>query len=154
MPRAPRLVFGEVAELYDRVRPSYPDALVDDVVELAGAGNGARDAPLAALEVGAGTGKATVMFAQRGVTVHALEPSAAMAAIARRKCSRYEAVTIEEIDFERWRSPDAPFELKGGFRPRSRPDAPWQRDRAGPLGGLGRRDRRVRWARAARGALL
>ena len=32
MTRIQRLVFGEVAELYDRRRPSYPDALVADVV--------------------------------------------------------------------------------------------------------------------------
>jgi len=50
MARQPRLVFGEVADLYDRVRPSYPDALVDDVVELSGVDVSGR-----ALEVGAGT---------------------------------------------------------------------------------------------------
>jgi hypothetical protein len=44
-----------VADLYDRSRPSYPEALVDDVVEYAGA---AVADP--ALEIGAGTGKATV----------------------------------------------------------------------------------------------
>ena len=54
MAREQRLVFGEVAEQYDRSRPSYPDAMVDDLVELAGLGPGCR-----ALEVGAGTGKAT-----------------------------------------------------------------------------------------------
>ena len=71
MDREPRLVFGQVAERYDRVRPSYPNALVDEVIALAG-----RER---ALEVGAGTGKATLMFAQRGVAVHAVEPSAEMA---------------------------------------------------------------------------
>jgi SAM-dependent methyltransferase len=98
MAREPRLVFGEVAELYDRVRPPYPTELVDDVIGLAGTDR--------ALEVGAGTGKATVLFARRGLAVHALEPSPAMASIARRNCSAYPAVTIQETDFERWR-PDA-----------------------------------------------
>ena len=94
MDRTPRLVFGQVAERYDRVRPSYPDALVDEVVALAGGGR--------ALEVGAGTGKATLMFAQRGVAVHAVEPSAEMASIARRRCAEFPDVTIEETDFEDW----------------------------------------------------
>ena len=58
-----RLSFGGVAELYDRSRPSYPPALVDAVLEFAGAGEGDR-----ALEVGAGTGKATVLFLERGAT--------------------------------------------------------------------------------------
>ena len=94
MDRTPRLVFGQVAERYERVRPSYPEALVDEVVALAGGGP--------ALEVGAGTGKATAMFARRGVTVHAVEPSAEMASIARRRCADFPGVTIEETDFEDW----------------------------------------------------
>jgi SAM-dependent methyltransferase len=116
MAREPRLVFGEVAELYDRVRPTYPAALVDDVVELAGVGRHVGRGRVAevsaghavdvgggpALEVGAGTAKATVLFARRGVSIHALEPSAAMAAIARRKCAELAGITIEETDFERW----------------------------------------------------
>jgi tRNA G46 methylase TrmB len=63
--RERRLVFGEVAELYD----SYPPALVDDLVAMAG-----LDGGQAVLEVGAGTGKATVLFAQRGIPVLAIEP--------------------------------------------------------------------------------
>jgi SAM-dependent methyltransferase len=94
MNREPRLVFGQVAERYERVRPSYPNALVDEVIALAGEGR--------ALEVGAGTGKATLMFAQRGVAVHAVEPSAEMASIARRRCADFPEVTIVESDFEAW----------------------------------------------------
>jgi hypothetical protein len=30
-----RLVFGQVAELYERARPSYPDELVEDVLAYA-----------------------------------------------------------------------------------------------------------------------
>jgi SAM-dependent methyltransferase len=86
-----RLTFGTVAELYDRARPSYPEALIDDVLALAGSGP--------ALEVGAGTGKATVLFAARGCEVLALEPSPAMAAIARQNCPK---ATVEEAEFERW----------------------------------------------------
>ena len=37
------------------------------------------------LEVGAGTGKATVLFAERGIPVVAIEPNAKMAAVARRQ---------------------------------------------------------------------
>jgi SAM-dependent methyltransferase len=91
-----RRAFGAVADTYDRARPSYPAELVDDVIAYAGiAGSGEG-----ALEVGSGTGKATVLFAQRGVPVHGIEPSAEMAAIARRACEPYEHVEIEESDFE------------------------------------------------------
>jgi SAM-dependent methyltransferase len=92
-----RLVFGEVADLYDRHRPSYPRALVDDIVAGAGLGAGIR-----ALEVGAGTGKATAQVAARGVDVLAIEPSAEMAALARRNCAAYPGVQVIETDFERW----------------------------------------------------
>jgi SAM-dependent methyltransferase len=101
-----RLSFGGVAELYDRSRPSYPAALVDDVLEFAGAAPGD-----AALEVGAGTGKATVQFAERGLRILALEPSAQMAEVARRNLRAYENVTIEENDFERWRGDGREFRL-------------------------------------------
>ena len=97
MRREQRLVFGEVAELYDRHRPTYPDAVVDDLVELAGLRPGSL-----VLEVGAGTGKATVLFAARGMRVVAVEPSAEMAAVARRRCSAFDEVRIEQSDFERW----------------------------------------------------
>ena len=101
-----RLSFGGVADLYDQARPSYPSALVDDVLEYAGAGEGDR-----AVEVGAGTGKATVLFAARGLNVVAIEPSAEMAAIARRNCEGYPNVRIEETGFERWRPDGHNFRL-------------------------------------------
>lgn len=94
--REQRLVFGEVAELYDRARAGYPDALVDDVIDFAG-GDGPH---LRALEVGAGTGKATVSFAARGLEILAVEPSADMAAVARRNTEAFPKVRIEETSFE------------------------------------------------------
>jgi SAM-dependent methyltransferase len=101
-----RLSFGSVAELYDRSRPSYPPALVDDVLEFAGAGHDDR-----VLEVGAGTGKATVLFAERGLKIVAIEPSADMAAIARRNCAAYENVIIEQTEFEAWQPDSRKFQL-------------------------------------------
>jgi SAM-dependent methyltransferase len=92
-----RLVFGEVAASYDRHRPTYPDRLIDDLLAEADLPAGAR-----ALEVGAGTGKATAMMAARGVGVLAIEPSPAMAAIARANCAPYGGVELIERDFERW----------------------------------------------------
>jgi SAM-dependent methyltransferase len=101
-----RLSFGGVADLYDQSRPSYPEALVDGVLEFAGAGDSDR-----AVEVGAGTGKATVLFAARGLSVLGIEPSAEMAAVARRNCAAYDNVTIEQTEFERWRPPGQEFRL-------------------------------------------
>jgi SAM-dependent methyltransferase len=94
-----RLVFGDVAELYDRHRPTYPGALIDDLIADGDAG---IRAGRRALEVGAGTGKATELFAARGVAVLAIEPSPGMAEIARRKFAATADVTIVQSDFERW----------------------------------------------------
>ncbi len=96
-PVPPRLAFGLVAELYDQVRPSYPRAVIDDVIEAAG-----LTAPARILEVGAGTGIATLLFAERGLGVVALEPSVEMAAVARTKCAAHPGVEIVETEFERW----------------------------------------------------
>jgi SAM-dependent methyltransferase len=74
MSSARALSFGPVAEAYERFRPGYPDALYTAVAEYAGR-------PLAtALEIGAGTGKATRLFAAHGVAVTATEPDEAMLA--------------------------------------------------------------------------
>lgn len=68
------LSFGAVAAAYERFRPGYPDALFDTVADYAGR-------PIrTALEIGAGTGKATRLFAGRGVPVTATEPDPAMLA--------------------------------------------------------------------------
>ena len=104
--RERRLVFGEVAESYDRYRPSYPRALIDDLIAL-----GELDGSQPVLEVGAGTGKATVLLAQRGIPVVAIEPNAEMAAVARRNVSGFEDVTIEEADFEVWQPRGRRFPL-------------------------------------------
>jgi SAM-dependent methyltransferase len=72
------LSFGAVAEAYERFRPGYPVELFDRVMTYAG------QPVRTALEIGAGTGKATRLFAQRGITVTATEPDVAMLAELRK----------------------------------------------------------------------
>jgi SAM-dependent methyltransferase len=68
------LSFGGVAAAYERFRPAYPATLFDTVMKYA-------DHPIrSALEIGAGTGKATRLFARDGVRVTASEPDAGMLA--------------------------------------------------------------------------
>jgi SAM-dependent methyltransferase len=86
------LVFGEVADDYDALRPGYPDALFDHVMLF-----GALDAGDRALEVGAGTGKATRSFLERGLSIHALEPSPEMAAVLQQYGVDAEAVRFEQF---------------------------------------------------------
>jgi trans-aconitate methyltransferase len=95
------LIFGEVAEQYDRARPSYPDALFDAIVEY-----GALRPGDIALEIGAGTGKATRGFVGRGLAVHALEPSPGMARVLRDSDAE-----VEETTFEDWEPRAAAYRL-------------------------------------------
>jgi SAM-dependent methyltransferase len=70
-------VFNEVAVEYDRNRPAYPDALVDQACEVAGIGDGDR-----VLEIGCGTGQLTRSLLARGLRVTALEPGDQLIGIA------------------------------------------------------------------------
>ncbi len=75
----PRRRFDGLAERYAAWRPSYPDAMLDWVLEpLAGRGT------LEAADLGAGTGIFTRLLAARGVSVVGIEPSASMIEEARR----------------------------------------------------------------------
>lgn len=76
-PEAPTRRFAVRAEAYARARPDYPAAAIDCV--LAGLGD---PGALAVADVGAGTGISSRLFAQRGCEVIAVEPNAAMQAMA------------------------------------------------------------------------
>jgi SAM-dependent methyltransferase len=96
--RERRDVFGEAVEQYASARPGYPDAMIDDVLEYA-------DPVGEILEVGAGTGKATVGFASRGVAMTCLEPDPRMAARLAQECSSFPGVTIEVTRLENYSRP-------------------------------------------------
>jgi len=90
-------VFNEVPDLYDRVRPAYPDALWADLASIAGLDRGSR-----VLEVRCGTGQATRSLATLGYEVTAVEPGEGMAALARRHLAPHNNVDIETTTFEDW----------------------------------------------------
>ncbi|MEU9033174.1 class I SAM-dependent methyltransferase [Streptomyces sp. NPDC048383] len=94
--RARAQVFGEAAELYDASRPGYADVLVARVLDYAGLDG------RPALEIGAGTGKATVPFAEAGAALVCVEPDPRMAAVLRRNTAHLPSVRVEEGGFEQW----------------------------------------------------
>jgi SAM-dependent methyltransferase len=101
-----RATFDQAADLYDRARPGYPRALFDDLAELTGVGAGSR-----VLEIGPGTGQATLPLAERGCQVVAVELGPDLAASARRKLARFPAVEVITAAFEDWPLPAEPFDL-------------------------------------------
>ncbi len=104
--RRPPLIHDQVAQRYDRARPGYPSALFDDIVSYAKLAGDAR-----ILEIGCGSGQATLPMAQRGFRVDCVEPGAQMAAIARSNLADFPAVTVTCTDFERFSSPPASYDL-------------------------------------------
>jgi len=100
-----RATFDEAAELYDRARPGYPPALFEALAELADLEPGSR-----VLEIGCGTGQATLPLAERGYSVVAVELGAGLAAVARRKLADFRAVRVVVSAFEDWPMPAQPFD--------------------------------------------
>lgn len=101
-----RATFDGVAERYDEMRPGYPEALFDDVIALSGIPDGGR-----ILEVGCGTGQATLPFARRGYGMLCVELGQRLAEVARQNLSAYSAVEIVTANFETWPAPTATFDL-------------------------------------------
>jgi SAM-dependent methyltransferase len=101
-----RGTFDTIAALYDRARPRYPPALFDDLAELTGIASGAR-----VLEIGPGTGQATLALAMRGYAIVAVELGRHLAAHARDKMASFASVEIQNADFETWPLPAEPFDL-------------------------------------------
>jgi SAM-dependent methyltransferase len=92
-------------EAYDELRPTYPEALFEQLTAVGSLAPAAR-----VLEIGAGTGKATFDLARRGFDILALEPGAASARIAKQKLSAFPRVRVEISSFEEWRPPPEPFD--------------------------------------------
>jgi SAM-dependent methyltransferase len=104
-PMSLRQIFDEAADLYDRARPGYPAALFDDLAELACIGPSCR-----VLEIGCGTGQATLPLAKRGCHIVCVELGASLAAIARHNLAHFQSVQVEVAAFEDWPLPDQPFD--------------------------------------------
>ena len=83
-------LFDEQAEAYDRFRPTYPDAVIDELL-------GPAPMDLEVLDVGCGTGIASRQIAQRGAKVLGVELAPRMAEIARRH-----GIDVEIAAFEAW----------------------------------------------------
>ena len=105
-----RRTFGEVPELYDRARPGYPAAVFADLVELSGLPVGGR-----ILEIGPGTGQATLPLAERGFSITGIELSEGLASVARGKLLSYPNVQIICEPFETWAPVAVSFDVVVAF---------------------------------------
>ncbi|MEM8885695.1 MAG: methyltransferase domain-containing protein [Planctomycetota bacterium] len=99
-----RTSFGAVAEAYDRHRMPYRAEVYDAIAARSGVDGSSR-----ILELGAGTGIATRALARWGAPITAIEPSAEMASVLRRRAPRH--VSTVESRFEDWSDPEPPYDL-------------------------------------------
>ncbi len=97
--------FDAAAEDYQRTRPVCPAELFDDLIGLGGLDPGGR-----VVEIGCGTGQATVPMAERGLAVTAVELGPRLAAIARRRVAGFPAVSVVTSAFEDWEPDEAAFD--------------------------------------------
>jgi SAM-dependent methyltransferase len=86
---------------YEKARPTYPDEAITHIMGLVD--------PAVAVEVGAGTGKATESVAREGLRLICLEPSVEMAGVLVAKA--LPGVTVEVTTFEDWDGPPDPVDL-------------------------------------------
>ncbi len=98
--------FDQVAEAYDRFRPGYPPRLVERLINASNLPPGGR-----ILEVGSGTGKATLPFARRGYAIHCLDAGENLVRVAQRNLKDYPDVTFEVANFESWDPKRVDFDL-------------------------------------------
>jgi SAM-dependent methyltransferase len=99
-------LFDAIPQLYDRVRPTYPQELFADLVAITGV-----DETSSVLEVGCGTGQATRSLAALGCPLTAVEPGANLAAVARHRLTGFPNVQIEISTFEEWPDRSRRFDL-------------------------------------------
>ncbi len=92
-----RFTFDKIGELYDRYRPGYPKAVIEDIASLSKLPADGR-----ILEIGSGTGKATLLLASLGRSILGLEPGPNLAAIARENLRAYPGIEIAVETFEDW----------------------------------------------------
>lgn len=94
-PEIRRAWYSGAAQAYREARPRYPDAMIDDVIRMAGLA-----ANSSVLEIGCGPGIATEAFAKRGLVMQSVEPSPAACSLARAACQAYPQVTVTNSTFE------------------------------------------------------
>jgi len=101
-----RHTFDEVALLYHKARPCYPDELFSTLIEVTNLRNDSK-----LLEIGPGTGQATKPFAEKGFDITAIELGAALAKVARHEFRDYKNVRIITGAFEETVLPINSFDL-------------------------------------------
>ena len=90
-----RLQFNLVAEDYERIRPSYPEGVFKRIALYSG-----LTEDFNVLEIGCGTGQATLPMARKGVRLLAIDPGQYLLDLAQSKLSAYPKLEFRKCFFE------------------------------------------------------
>jgi ubiquinone/menaquinone biosynthesis C-methylase UbiE len=90
-----RLTFNEDAPNYDKFRPTYSDEMYKDVIGFSSLNGSKR-----ALEIGIGTGQATLPFLKTGCKITAIELGGKLAQFSREKFAEFTNFEVINKDFE------------------------------------------------------
>ena len=93
--RDKRIHFDDIVEKYDCIRPEYPRELFDDIFKYS-----ELTTRKAALEIGAGTGKATTPFLNAGYDVTAVEIGSNMADFLLKRFNGHKNFNVVVSSFE------------------------------------------------------
>jgi SAM-dependent methyltransferase len=104
-PHKLRATFEQDSDLYDRARPNYPAQIFDDLGRLA-------EIPVHGriLEIGPGTGQATLPLAKRGYEIVGIELGQGLSTVLRCKLAGYPEVEIINAPFETWEPDEKRFD--------------------------------------------
>jgi SAM-dependent methyltransferase len=101
-----RNIFDQSALDYEKARPGYPKELIQDIITIS-----AMPENGLILEIGCGTGQATVPFAERGYSMICLDIGGELIARAVQNCISYPKVKFEVSSFENWDATQSTFDL-------------------------------------------
>ncbi len=101
-----RAVFNSLAKIYDKIRPLYPEELFNTLIRNSHLSDDAR-----ILEIGPGTGQATIPMAKRGYNILAIELGEDLANIAKKRLRTYSNVRIIVDTFENAKLDSESFDL-------------------------------------------
>ena len=95
MPKAYGEMFDRAAQTYEAMRPGYPAAVYNDIFRYRPIDGTSR-----VVEVGIGTGQATLPVLETGCTLTAVEPGANLAGMCREKFRAYPRFSVVVDKFE------------------------------------------------------
>lgn len=98
--------YDPVAVEYEKMRPEYPKELVTKFIDVTGINQASH-----LLEIGAGTGKATMPLASLQFSIDCIEKEAKMAEILIGKISDYPKISVIIDNFETWQGSVQHYDL-------------------------------------------